>query len=138
MGDTTSGRRKLQKLEGSQYSGKEAKCGDTACQGHTEKNKESRGTRHKSTMIPQGRILYSKKLSSAMKAMMEEKFIRGFRKYGDKIEEKPLVNEILEEIIDLANYYITFADRAKKLAKMAKDKSCGLTTLRREILKLLT
>jgi len=89
-------------------------------------------------MIPRSRVLYSKKLSSAMKAMMEEKFIRGFRKYGDKIEEKPLVNEILEEIIDLANYYITFADRAKKLAKMAKDRSCGLTALRREILKLLT
>lgn len=82
--------------------------------------------------------MYSKRLSNAMKEMMEEKFIRGFRKYGDNIEDKPLVNEILEEIIDLANYYITFADRAKRLSKMAKDKTCGLTALRREILKLLT
>lgn len=89
-------------------------------------------------MIPRSRIAYSKKLSNAMKDLMEEKFIRGFRKYGDKIEEKPLVNEILEEIIDLANYYITFADRAKRLAKMAKDKSKGADALRKEILKLLT
>lgn len=89
-------------------------------------------------MIPSGRIAYSKKLSNAMKDLMEEKFIRGFRKYGDKIEEKPLVNEILEEIIDLANYYITFVDRAKRLAKMAKDKSKGADALRKEILKLLT
>lgn len=89
-------------------------------------------------MIPRGRIAYSKKLSNTMRDLMEEKFIRGFRKYGDKIEDKPLVNEILEEIIDLANYYITFADRSKKLAQMAKNKSIGADRLRKEILKLLT
>lgn len=89
-------------------------------------------------MIPRSRIAYSKKLSTAMRDLMEEKFIRGFRKYGDKIEEKPLVNEILEEIIDLANYYITFADRAKKLTHMARNKSIGAEKLRKEILKLLT
>jgi len=89
-------------------------------------------------MIPRSRVAYSKKLSNAMKDFMEEKFIRGFRKYGDNIEDKPLLNEILEEIIDLANYYITFVDRAKRLAKKAKDKNCGINALRKEILKLLT
>lgn len=69
---------------------------------------------------------------------MEEKFIRGFRKYGDNIEDKPLVNEILEEIIDLANYYLTFAERAKSLVCLAKNPSTKIETLRKKIIKLLT
>ena len=73
-----------------------------------------------------------------MREMMEEKFIRGFRKYGDNIEDKPLVNEILEEIIDLSNYYLTFVERAKKLVSMAKNSSTKASTLRKNIIKLLT
>ena len=69
---------------------------------------------------------------------MEEKFIRGFIKYGDKIEDKPLVNEILEEIIDLSNYYLTFAERAQRLVSMAKNSSTRASTLRKNIIKLLT
>ena len=69
---------------------------------------------------------------------MEEKFVRGFRKYGDRIEEKPLMNEILEEIIDLSNYYLSFAERAQALVGMAKNRSTKASTLRKNIIKLLT
>lgn len=69
---------------------------------------------------------------------MEEKFIRGFRKYGDRIEDKPLMNEILEEIIDLSNYYLAFAERAQALVSMAKNGSTKASTLRKNIIKLLT
>lgn len=69
---------------------------------------------------------------------MEEKFIRGFRKYGNNIEDKPLINEILEEIIDLSNYYLTFVERSKKLVSMAKNSSTRSSTLRKNIIKLLT
>lgn len=73
-----------------------------------------------------------------MQGMMEEKFIRGFRKYGDRIEDKPLMNEILEEIIDLSNYYLAFAERAQVLVRMAKNNSTKASTLRKNIIKLLT
>jgi hypothetical protein len=73
-----------------------------------------------------------------MREMMEEKFIRGFRKYGNNIEDKPLINEILEEIIDLSNYYLTFVERSKKLVSMAKNSSTRSSTLRKNIIKLLT
>ncbi|NBW10694.1 MAG: hypothetical protein EBR82_21980 [Caulobacteraceae bacterium] len=70
--------------------------------------------------------------------MMEEKFIRGFRKYGNNIEDKPLINEILEEIIDLSNYYLTFVERSKKLVSMAKNPLTRSSALRKNIIKLLT
>jgi len=73
-----------------------------------------------------------------MQTLMEEKFVRGFRKYGDRIEDKPLMNEILEEIIDLSNYYLCFAERAQALVKMAKNSSTKVSTLRKNIIKLLT
>ena len=73
-----------------------------------------------------------------MQGLMEEKFIRGFCKNGDRIEDKPLMNEILEEIIDLSNYYLAFAERAQTLVKMAKNSSTKASTLRKNIIKLLT
>lgn len=142
MGVTTSRGRKLCKLEKSVFGLSDASSGgdvSTASRNvQKEATKKSWGQGTSVKFIPKCRIRYAKKVSKTMQGLMEEKFIRGFRKYGDRIEDKPLMNEILEEIIDLSNYYLAFAERAQALVSMAKNGSTKASTLRKNIIKLLT
>ena len=141
MGSTASGGRKLSKLEkpavGISNPSQRANC-STNFNTPKEASKKSWGEGASVKFVPRCRVRYAKKLSGAMREMMEEKFIRGFRKYGNNIEDKPLINEILEEIIDLSNYYLTFVERSKKLVSMAKNPLTRSSALRKNIIKLLT
>lgn len=87
--------------------------------------------------IPQDRIAHGKKLSKTMQMLMYDKYLKGYTKYQTKIEEKPLLGEIMQEILDLSNYYLTFYTRAIKLVQDAKANKSA-THLRKQILKLLT
>lgn len=87
--------------------------------------------------IPKDRIAHGKKLSETMQKLMYDKYIKGYTKYQTKIEEKPLMGEIMQEILDLSNYYLTFYERAMKLVRDAKANKSA-THLRKQILKLLT
>lgn len=87
--------------------------------------------------IPQDRIAHGKKLSKTMQMLMYDKYLKGYTKYQTKIEEKPLLGEIMQEILDLSNYYLTFYTRAIKLVQDAKSNKSA-THLRKQILKLLT
>ena len=138
MGATPPRGRQLYELEKPAVGVSNAGSGGHVGASTKEVSKKGWGQGTSVKFVPKCRIRYAKRLSGAMREMMEEKFIRGFRKYGDKIEDKPLVNEILEEIIDLSNYYLTFAERAKKLVSMAKNSSTKASTLRKNIIKLLT
>jgi len=142
MGATTSGRRKLCELAKPSVGVSNASSGGDVATTNglppKEVSKKSWGQGTSVKFIPKCRIRYAKKVSKTMQGLMEEKFIRGFRKYGDRIEDKPLMNEILEEIIDLSNYYLTFAERAQALVGMAKNGSTKASTLRKNIIKLLT
>ena len=138
MGNTSSGRRKLCKLEKPSVGISKSNERSNVTTANREISKKGWGQGASVKFVPKCRARYAKKLSKTMQNMMEEKFIRGFIKYGDKIEDKPLVNEILEEIIDLSNYYLTFAERAQRLVSMAKNSSTRASTLRKNIIKLLT
>jgi hypothetical protein len=46
------------------------------------------------------------------------------------------MGEIMQEILDLANYYITFYERSVKLVQDAKSNKSA-TYLRKQIIKLL-
>lgn len=86
--------------------------------------------------IPKDRIAHGKRLSKTMQTLMYDKYLKGYTKYQTKIEDKPLMGEIMQEILDLANYYITFYERSVKLVQDAKlNKSA--TYLRKQIIKLL-
>lgn len=87
--------------------------------------------------IPADRIAHGKKLSKTMQMLMYDKYLKGYTKYQTKIEEKPLLSEIMQEILDLSNYYLTFYTRAIKLVQDAKSNKSA-THLRKQILKLLT
>ena len=67
---------------------------------------------------------------------MYDKYLKGYAKYQTKLEEKPLMGEIMQEILDLANYYLAFAEKACQLAQDAKSKKSA-TYLRKKIIKLL-
>jgi hypothetical protein len=86
--------------------------------------------------IPKDRIAHGKRLSKKMQDLMYAKYLRGYTKYRTKIEEKPLMCEIMEEILDLANYYITFYERSVKLVEDAKANKSA-TYLRKQIIRLL-
>jgi hypothetical protein len=87
--------------------------------------------------IPKDRIIHGKRISKKMQELMYEKYLKGYQKYRTKIEEKPLMGEIMQEILDLGNYYITFAERLSKLVEYAKTKKSA-SFLRKQILKLLS
>lgn len=86
--------------------------------------------------IPKDRIAHGKRLSKTMQTLMYDKYLKGYTKYRTKIEEKPLMGEIMQEILDLANYYITFYERSVKLVQDAKSNKSA-TYLRKQIIKLL-
>jgi predicted HicB family RNase H-like nuclease len=86
--------------------------------------------------IPKDRIAHGKRLSKTMQTLMYDKYLKGYTKYQTKIEEKPLMGEIMQEILDLANYYITFYERSVKLVQDAKSNKSA-TYLRKQIIKLL-
>ena len=86
--------------------------------------------------IPKDRIAHGKRLSKTMQILMYNKYLKGYAKYRTKIEEKPLMGEIMQEILDLANYYITFYERSVKLVQDAKSNKSA-TYLRKQIIKLL-
>jgi len=86
--------------------------------------------------IPKDRITHGKRLSKTMQTLMYDKYLKGYTKYRTKIEEKPLMGEIMQEILDLANYYITFYERSVKLVQDAKSNKSA-TYLRKQIIKLL-
>ena len=71
-----------------------------------------------------------------MQSLMYSKYIKGYAKYRTRLEEKPLMGEILEEILDLSNYYLAFAEKACQLVQDAKSKKSA-TYLRKQIIKLL-
>ena len=142
MGATTPRGRKLCKLEKPVFGLSDTGSGGDVSASHAGHGKEvpKKGWGQGASLkfVPKCRIRYAKKISKTMQVLMEEKFVRGFRKYGDRIEEKPLMTEILEEIIDLSNYYLSFAERAQALVGMAKNRSTKASTLRKNIIKLLT
>jgi hypothetical protein len=86
--------------------------------------------------IPKDRIAHGKRLSKKMQDLMYAKYLRGYTKYQTKLEEKPLMGEIMQEILDLANYYLAFAEKACELVQDAKSKKSA-TYLRKKIIKLL-
>jgi hypothetical protein len=86
--------------------------------------------------IPKHRVIHGKRLSSNMQSLMYSKYIKGYAKYRTRLEEKPLMGEILEEILDLSNYYLAFAEKACQLVQDAKSKKSA-TYLRKQIIKLL-
>lgn len=86
--------------------------------------------------IPKDRIAHGKRLSKTMQTLMYDKYLKGYTKYRTRIEEKPLMGEIMQEILDLANYYITFYERSVKLVQDAKSNKSA-TYLRKQIIKLL-
>jgi predicted HicB family RNase H-like nuclease len=86
--------------------------------------------------IPKDRIAHGKRLSKTMQTLMYDKYLKGYTKYQTKIEDKPLMGEIMQEILDLANYYITFYERSVKLVQDAKSNKSA-TYLRKQIIKLL-
>ena len=67
---------------------------------------------------------------------MYEKYLKGYAKYRTRLEEKPLMGEIMQEILDLSNYYLAFAEKACQLVQDAKSKKSA-TYLRKQIIKLL-
>lgn len=87
-------------------------------------------------IIPADRHKHGKKLASMMSKMMYEKYIRGYLKYKTKIEEKPLVTEILQELLDLANYYLVLMTQLEDLKKATNTES--LEKIRKRLDKLLT
>ena len=68
---------------------------------------------------------------------MYSKYLKGYAKYRTKLEEKPIMGEILEEILDLSNYYLAFAEKACQLVQDAKSNKSA-TYLRKKIIKLLS
>lgn len=87
--------------------------------------------------VPKDRLIHGKKLSKTMEKLMYDKYLRGYSKYRNKIEDKPLLSEIMQEILDLANYYLTFYSKAQQLVSDAKTNKSA-KYLRKQILKLLT
>jgi hypothetical protein len=86
--------------------------------------------------IPKDRIAHGKRLSKKMQGLMYEKYLKGYAKYRTRLEEKPLMGEIMQEILDLSNYYLAFAEKACQLVQDAKSKKSA-TYLRKQIIKLL-
>jgi hypothetical protein len=86
--------------------------------------------------IPKDRVAHGKRLSKKMQALMYDKYLKGYAKYQTRLEEKPLMGEIMQEILDLANYYLAFAEKACELVQHAKSKKSA-TYLRKKIIKLL-
>lgn len=86
--------------------------------------------------IPKDRVAHGKRLSKKMQGLMYDKYLKGYSKYQTRLEDKPLISEIMQEILDLANYYLAFAEKACELVQDAKSKKSA-TYLRKKIIKLL-
>lgn len=86
--------------------------------------------------IPKHRQAHGKKLSKKMQGLMYSKYIKGYIKYRTRLEEKPLMGEIMQEILDLANYYLAFTEKACQLVQDAKSGKSA-SHLRKKILQLL-
>lgn len=86
--------------------------------------------------IPKDRIAHGKRLSKKMQGLMYAKYLKGYAKYRTRLEEKPLMGEIMQEILDLSNYYLAFTEKACQLVQDAKSNKSE-TYLRKQIIKLL-
>ena len=86
--------------------------------------------------IPKDRIAHGQRLSKKMQGLMYDKYIKGYAKYPTRLEDKPLMGEIMQEILDLANYYLAFAEKACELVEDAKAKKSAVY-LQKKIIRLL-
>ena len=86
--------------------------------------------------IPKDRIAHGQRLSKKMQGLMYDKYIKGYAKYQTRLEDKPLMGEIMQEILDLANYYLAFAEKACELVEDAKAKKSAVY-LQKKIIRLL-
>jgi len=86
--------------------------------------------------IPKDRIAHGNRLSKQMQGLMYDKYLKGYAKYRTKLEEKPLMGEIMQEILDLANYYLAFTEKACQLVKDARAKKSAVY-LQKKIIRLL-
>ena len=86
--------------------------------------------------IPKDRVAHGKRLSKKMQGLMYDKYIKGYAKYQTRLEDKPLMGEIMQEILDLANYYLAFAEKACELVEDAKAKKSAVY-LQKKIIRLL-
>jgi hypothetical protein len=87
--------------------------------------------------IPAHRVKHGKKLSKTMQRLMLDKYMRGYLKYKTNIEDKPILGEILQEILDLNNYFLTFMNQLEDIKKSLRTET-NIDKLRQKIDKLLT
>ena len=86
--------------------------------------------------IPKDRIAHGQRLSKKMQGLMYDKYIKGYAKYQTRLDDKPLMGDIMQEILDLANYYLAFAEKACELVEDAKAKKSAVY-LQKKIIRLL-
>lgn len=82
--------------------------------------------------LPADREKHGKMLSKTMQRLMYEKYIQGYLKYKTKIEEKPLMGEVLEEILDLSNYFLVLMFQIEEIRRLART-SKNLSQLKKKI-----
>ena len=85
--------------------------------------------------LPADREKHGKMLSKTMERLMYEKYVQGYFKYKTKIEEKPLMGEVLEEILDLSNYFLVLMFQIEEIKRLSRT-SKNLPQLKKKIEEL--